>query len=120
MRWKLANCHLLTSNSQELNELFKSIDTDGSGTLSLSEVILFLKSMCDDISEENIMRIFESLDDSGDKSVDFDEFKVGPHFPLHQQIGFLSRGVDSDGPPQNVPRSPRASPRLPGGDDRRH
>ena len=89
-----------------MKELFKSIDTDGSGTLSLSEVILFLKSMCDDISEENIIKIFESLDDSGDKSVDFDEFKVGPSFPFHQQIGFLSPGVDLDGSPENLPQFP--------------
>ena len=57
-------------------ELFKNIDTDGSGTLSLSEVILFLKSMCDDISDDNIAKIFSSLDEDGGNSVDFDEFKV--------------------------------------------
>ena len=37
---------LLTNHNktaQELKELFRSIDTDGSESLSLSEVILFLK-----------------------------------------------------------------------------
>jgi Ca2+-binding EF-hand superfamily protein len=56
--------------------LFKTIDSDGSGSLSLPEVILHLKSITDDISEENIERIFEGIDASGDKVVDFEEFKV--------------------------------------------
>ena len=56
--------------------MFKSIDCDGSGQLSLPEVVLFLKSITDDISEENIEKIFEGLDASGDRQVDFEEFKV--------------------------------------------
>ena len=56
--------------------MFKTIDCDGSGSLSLPEVVLFLKSITDDISEENIGKIFEGLDASGDRVVDFDEFKV--------------------------------------------
>jgi Ca2+-binding EF-hand superfamily protein len=56
--------------------LFKTIDSDGSGSLSLTELILHLKSITDDISEENIERIFEGIDASGDKVVDFEEFKV--------------------------------------------
>ena len=62
---------------QELLAMFKTIDCDGSGSLTLPEVILFLKSITDDISEENIKKIFEGLDSSGDRVVDFDEFKVG-------------------------------------------
>ena len=56
--------------------MFNSIDSDDSGSLSLPEVVLFLKSITDDISEENIEKIFESLDSSGDRVVDFEEFKV--------------------------------------------
>ena len=51
---------------------------DGSGILTMPEVVLFLKSVTDDISDENIERmekIFMCLDDSGDKRVDFQEFK---------------------------------------------
>ena len=43
-------------------------------------MILFLKSLTDDLSEENIEKIFEGLDDSGDKSIDFEEFKVSLKF----------------------------------------
>ena len=56
--------------------MFKTIDSDGSGSLSLTELVLHLKSITDDISEENIERIFEGIDASGDKVVDFEEFKV--------------------------------------------
>ena len=57
-----------------------SIDTDGSNTLTLSEVVLFLKSITDDLSESNIEKIFTSIDTSDDKSIDFKEFKVNKHF----------------------------------------
>ena len=63
--------------------MFKTIDSDGSGSLSLPEVILQLKSITDGISEENIERIFEGIDASGDKVVDFEEFKVIKAKPLH-------------------------------------
>ena len=56
--------------------MFDLIDTDGSGSLSLEEVVLYLKSITDDISEDNIQKIFEGIDTSGDKAVDFEEFKV--------------------------------------------
>merc|ERR1712062_16916 len=62
-------------NEEELQELFKSIDTDGSESLSLSEVILFLKSICADISEDNVEKIFSNFDSTGDKIVDYEEFK---------------------------------------------
>ena len=57
-----------------------TIDTDGSNTLTLSEVVLFLKSITDDLSESNIEKIFTSIDTSDDKSIDFKEFKVNKHF----------------------------------------
>ena len=42
----------------------------------MPEVVLFLKSITDDISTDNIEKIFDGLDDSGDRSIDFEEFKV--------------------------------------------
>ena len=59
-----------------MKEVFDLIDSDKSGSLSLEEVVLYLKSITDDVSEENIAKIFEGIDTSGDKMVDFEEFKV--------------------------------------------
>lgn len=65
-----------SSNLKDLRELFKSIDVDNDQSLCLSEVVTFLKSLTDDLSTDNIEKIFDSLDKSGDRSVDFSEFKV--------------------------------------------
>ena len=60
-----------------MKELFASIDLDSSGSLNLSEVVLYLKSTCDDISDDNIDKIFANMDSTGDKKIIFAEFKVG-------------------------------------------
>ena len=60
----------------ELQELFATIDVDTNGSLSLKEIVVFLKSVLDDICDENIKNIFNSLDNNEDKMVDFEEFKV--------------------------------------------
>ena len=54
-------------------------------SFSLSEVVTFLKSITDDLSTDNIVKIFNSLDRSGDRSVDFKEFKV--RLKMHWQLG---------------------------------
>ena len=61
---------------QDLKELFNRIDTDGSNNLDLQESILFFKSITDDLSNENIEKIFKSVDADGNKSINFNEFTV--------------------------------------------
>ena len=56
-------------------------------SFSLSEVVTFLKSITDDLSTDNIVKIFNSLDRSGDRSVDFKEFKV--RLKMHWPLGDL-------------------------------
>ena len=65
---------------QDLQILFNRIDTDGSNSLNLMEVVLFLKSITDDLSDENIETIFNRLDIDGNKDIDFEEFTVSWHF----------------------------------------
>ena len=60
---------------QDLRTLFDRIDLDGSDNLDLPEVIIFFKSITDDLSMENIERIFKKLDEDGNKVLDFGEFK---------------------------------------------
>ena len=57
-------------------ELFDIIDVDGSDTLSLKEVVLYLKSITDNLSEENIENIFSRVDAGQNKTIDLIEFKV--------------------------------------------
>ena len=52
----------------------------------MPEVVLFLKSITDDISEENVEKIFDGLDDSGDQSIDFEEFKVEMEMVLQHRL----------------------------------
>ena len=42
----------------------------------LNKVVLFLKSITNDLSESNIEKIFNGIDSSGDMKIDFLEFKV--------------------------------------------
>ena len=65
-----------TTLEQDLLNLFNQIDTDNSDTLDLNEVVLFFKAITDDISLNNIQRIFYQLDKDGNKVLDFEEFKV--------------------------------------------
>ena len=61
-----------------MKRLFNQIDIDGSNNLSLKEVVLYFKSITDDLSDDNIKRIFDTFDINEDKTLDFDEFKVKP------------------------------------------
>ena len=61
---------------QEMMDMFQLIDVDKSQSLSLNEVILFLKSVNKDISVENMEHIFQIMDKSGDHMITFEEFKV--------------------------------------------
>ena len=56
--------------------MFDRIDLDRSDNLSLPEVVIFFKSITDDLSMDNIERIFNKIDDDGNKVLDFSEFKV--------------------------------------------
>ena len=52
------------------------IDVDGSDILSLKEVVLYLKSITDNLSEEHIENIFRMADADQNKVIDLIEFKV--------------------------------------------
>ena len=60
---------------QDLQDLFHRIDIDESGTLDLKEVVIFFKSITDDIDMENIENIFQRLDEDNSKDLDYHEFK---------------------------------------------
>ena len=61
---------------QDLLLLFKKIDLDDDGVLTLEEIVIFFKAITDDLSMDNIADIFQRLDGNGDEELDFQEFKV--------------------------------------------
>ena len=60
--WQFKDLHWTKENHfQDLKELFNRIDADSSNDLNMQEVHLFFKSITDDISDENIDRIFNNF-----------------------------------------------------------
>jgi len=59
-----------------MKELFGRMDKDNSGALELKEVILFMKALSDDLSEEHITMIFNNLDTDNSQSIDLEEFMI--------------------------------------------
>ena len=82
----IVNWRTKQNHFQDLKELFNRIDADSGNDLNLQEVHLFFKSITDDISDENIDRIFKNLDSNGDKSIDFNEFTVNIKLEIYLNI----------------------------------
>ena len=59
-----------------MQELFSRMDKDNSGSLDKPEVILFMKALSDDLSDEHISMIFDNLDGDSSNTIDLDEFMV--------------------------------------------
>jgi Ca2+-binding EF-hand superfamily protein len=59
----------------ELKLAFDMIDTDHSGTVSISELRSLMKKCNQFLSEEEIDAIMQECDINGDGELDFDEFK---------------------------------------------
>ena len=59
-----------------MKELFSRMEKDNSGSLERPEVILFMKALSDDLSDEHISMIFDNLDSDGSNTIDIDEFMV--------------------------------------------
>ena len=59
-----------------MQELFSRMDKDSSGSLDKPEVILFMKALSDDLSDEHISMIFDNLDGDSSNTIDLDEFMV--------------------------------------------
>ena len=76
-----------------MRELFNRIDTDSSDNLSLKEVVLFFKSVTDDLSDDNIEHIFNRLDSNEDKNIDFEEFMVREILVAHLIFHIYSQNL---------------------------
>jgi len=57
-----------------LQRIFKIMDDDGSGSLSLREFYKACRDFKVGISEENVPTLFNLFDNNGDGTLDYDEF----------------------------------------------
>lgn len=58
----------------ELHEVFKCFDVDGSGTVTISELGLVLKNLNKNFSTDQLKHILSAYDNNNDGVIDFDEF----------------------------------------------
>lgn len=64
----------MRSTDQQLVEIFNTVDTDGSGTISMDEYFLFALSIAAQQTGSGIEAIFRKYDKSGEGSLDASEF----------------------------------------------
>ena len=58
----------------EYKEAFDMFDKDGSGTISVNEIVKIMKNFGYPIKKEEAKKMVEEIDVSGDGELDFDEF----------------------------------------------
>jgi len=63
-----------TSGMDELREVFKVFDADGDGKITKSELGCVLRSLGDDLSEEELALMVQAADKDGDGCIDLQEF----------------------------------------------
>lgn len=63
-----------TSGVDELREVFKVFDADGDGKITKSELGCVLRSLGDDLSEEELVLMVQAADKDGDGCIDLQEF----------------------------------------------
>lgn len=63
-----------TSGVEELTEVFKVFDANGDGKITKMELGCVLRSLGDDLSEEELALMVQAADKDGDGCIDLDEF----------------------------------------------
>lgn len=64
----------VTSGVDELREVFKVFDADGDGKITKSELGCVLRSLGDNLSEEELALMVQAADQDGDGCIDLEEF----------------------------------------------
>jgi len=66
---------LSAKDLKKIEEAFKSVDKDGSGSIDATELRAAAEAMCEPMSEEDVKNALLAMDKDGDGTVSFDEFK---------------------------------------------
>lgn len=65
----------LSNNNKKIEELFRSLDDDGSGTIEVEELLKVL-SENGEVDLEQIKELIAEVDENSDGKVSLDEFKA--------------------------------------------
>ncbi|KAF7833585.1 calcium-dependent protein kinase 17-like [Senna tora] len=57
-----------------LKEMFRGMDTDNSGTITIEELKLGLAKQGTKLSEQEVQQLLEAADADGNGTIDYDEF----------------------------------------------
>lgn len=63
-----------TDKDAEIREAFNVFDKDGSGKISGDELRSIMKSLGEDLTEEEIQQMMREADKNGDGEIDYEEF----------------------------------------------
>lgn len=63
-----------TDKEAEIREAFNVFDKDGSGKISSEELRHIMKSLGEDLTDEEIQQMIREADANGDGEIDYDEF----------------------------------------------
>ena len=77
----------------EYHEQFKYFDKDGDGTITGTELMLAMKRMGQNPSDDEIKSMIAEVDENGDNSIDFTEFIT---MMVRQQAVEIFRNFDKD------------------------
>jgi len=70
---KLKILQMLLEDKQRLIDVFRSFDTDGSGTLSRDELYAGMERLDIDVNHEEIILLIDDADENGDGEIDYQE-----------------------------------------------
>lgn len=63
-----------TDKDAEIKEAFNVFDKDGSGKISKDELRSIMKSLGEDLTDEEITQMISEADTNGDGEIDYEEF----------------------------------------------
>merc|ERR1712087_673049 len=71
---EIAGIHMVARIRGDVKATFKQVDTDNSGFIDKEELQAVLQKLGGDVSEEEVQKCYEELDENDDGKIDFGEF----------------------------------------------
>lgn len=67
---------VFTSSLAKMKRLFRVMDTDGSGFITLRDLKMLARESGEEIPSDQLKKIILTLDQDGDRKISFDEFAI--------------------------------------------